>query len=52
MEDVEYLYTRVAIIDHGQLIAIGTKDELKKTTEAYDTLTVTYTSAPEHAMSK
>lgn len=49
MEEVEYLCTRVAIIDHGQLIANGTKDELKQTTEACDTLTVTYSSAPEHA---
>lgn len=49
MEEVEYLCTRVAIVDHGQLIASGTKDELKQATEACDTLTVTYSSAPAHA---
>lgn len=48
MEEVEHLCTRLAIIDHGQLIAVGTKDELKQTTEACDTLTVTYRSAPVH----
>jgi ABC-2 type transport system ATP-binding protein len=49
MEEVEHLCTRIAIIDHGQLIASGTKDELKQATEACDTLTVTYSSAPAHA---
>ncbi len=29
MEEVEYLCERLAIIDHGQLIAIGSKQELK-----------------------
>ncbi|MGB8955526.1 MAG: ABC transporter ATP-binding protein [Tumebacillaceae bacterium] len=28
MEEVEYLCERVAIVDHGQLIALGTKQEL------------------------
>ena len=28
MEEVEYLCSRVAIVDHGQLIALGTKQEL------------------------
>lgn len=30
MEEVEYLCTRLAIIDHGQLIAIGSKEEIKE----------------------
>lgn len=31
MEEIEYLCTRIAIVDHGKLIAIGTTDELKQT---------------------
>ncbi|MBW9154576.1 ABC transporter ATP-binding protein [Clostridium estertheticum] len=31
MEEIEYLCTRIAIVDHGKLIALGTTDELKKT---------------------
>lgn len=30
MEEVEYLCTRLGIVDHGKLIAIGNKDEIKK----------------------
>jgi ABC-2 type transport system ATP-binding protein len=30
MEEVEFLCTKVAIMDHGRIIAMGTKDELRK----------------------
>lgn len=30
MEEVEFLCKRVAIIDHGKLIALETKEELKE----------------------
>lgn len=29
MEEIEYLCTRIGIVDHGKLIAMGIKDELK-----------------------
>lgn len=34
MEEIEYLCTRIGIVDNGKLIAIGTKDELKKSVDA------------------
>ncbi|WP_433942828.1 ABC transporter ATP-binding protein [Paenibacillus sp. SN-8-1] len=42
MEEVEYLCDRVAIMDHGKLIAYGTKEELQKSSEALDTLTLAF----------
>lgn len=42
MEEVEYLCDRVAIMDHGRLIACGTKQDLKQKSEALDILTITY----------
>lgn len=41
MEEVEYLCDRVGIVDHGKLIAIGTKEELKHSVHAGDRLTIT-----------
>lgn len=40
MEEVEFLCTRVAIVDHGKIIAIGTQDELKKVIGNKDTISV------------
>lgn len=42
MEEVEYLCDRVAIMDHGELIACGTQPELKQLSKARNTLTITY----------
>lgn len=40
MEEVEQLCSRIAIIDRGQLVAIGTKEELKKMTQIGETIRV------------
>ncbi|GFZ33083.1 ABC transporter ATP-binding protein [Clostridium zeae] len=50
MEEVEFLCKRVAIVDHGKLIAMGTKEELKEKLKACDTLTVTFNEATEKAL--
>lgn len=50
MEEVEYLCKNVAIIDHGCLIAQGTKEQLKQNLAACDTLTVNFSEAREDAL--
>ncbi len=40
MEEVEQICTRIAIMDRGQNIAIGTKEELKKMIKNTETVTV------------
>lgn len=52
MEEVEFLCRRVGIIDHGKLIALGTKEELKTKLNACDTLTVNYSKATKQALSE
>jgi ABC-2 type transport system ATP-binding protein len=52
MEEVEFLCKRVAIVDHGKLIALGTKEELKEKLKACDTLTVTYNEATENSLER
>lgn len=44
MEEVEYLCTRIGIIDHGKVIAIGDKDELKKSVINQDKIEITLSS--------
>ncbi|MDT8716879.1 ABC transporter ATP-binding protein [Clostridium sp. 19966] len=52
MEEVEFLCTRVGIVDHGRLITLGNKEELKQKLKACDTLTVSFTSTKESSLSK
>lgn len=40
MEEVEQLCTRIAIMDHGRVIASGTTEELKKMIKTGETITV------------
>lgn len=40
MEEAEELSNRIGIIDHGQLVAMGTQDELTQTVGQFDTMTV------------
>ncbi|MBQ8296401.1 MAG: ABC transporter ATP-binding protein [Ruminococcus sp.] len=49
MEEVEQICTRIAIIDKGKNIAIGTKDELKKMIRKTETITIEILN-PEEAV--
>ena len=40
MEEVEQICTRIAIMDHGRVIASGTSEELKKMIKTGETITV------------
>lgn len=49
MEEVEQICTRIAIIDKGKNLAIGTKDELKKLIRNTETITIEVLDIPEEA---
>lgn len=40
MEEIEQICSRIAIMDHGRSIAVGTKDELKKMIKTGETVTI------------
>ena len=40
MEEVEQICTRIAIIDHGRVLASGTTEELKKMIKTGETITI------------
>lgn len=49
MEEVEQICTRIAILDYGRCVAIGTKDELKKMIKTGETVTIeNVVLVPEH----
>jgi ABC-2 type transport system ATP-binding protein len=50
IEEVENLCRRVGIADHGKVIALGTKEELKKNLNACDTLLISYSLASQEAL--
>ncbi|MES1029591.1 ABC transporter ATP-binding protein [Bacillus velezensis] len=52
MEEVEYLCEKAAIMDHGSIIACGTKDELKQSAKASDTLIVNAEGLNDDAVKK
>lgn len=46
MEEVEYLCSRIAIMDHGAIIAEGTLEELRSTVGDTDSVELTLSDAP------
>lgn len=52
MEEVEQICTRIAIIDKGKNIAIGTKQELKKMIKNTETITVEAAGISEEQLSE
>ena len=52
MEEVEQICTRIAIIDKGKNVAIGTKDELKKMIRNTETITIEILSVSQEIIGK
>lgn len=52
MEEIEFLCNRVAIMDFGKLIALGTKEELKNSIDACDVLNINFNETNETALRK
>ncbi len=52
MEEVEQICTRIAIIDRGKNIAIGTTDELKRMIHNTETITVETADLPDETIEK
>lgn len=52
MEEVEQICTRIAIMDKGQSLAIGTKEELKKMIKNTETITVEVPDFPTEDVEK
>lgn len=52
MEEVECLCSRIAIMDHGKIIALGTNEELKKLVEKQDTVEMNVKNIPANIENK
>ncbi len=52
MEEVEQICTRIAIMDKGQNVAIGTKEELKKMIKNTETITVEVADINEEQLAR
>lgn len=50
MEEVEQICTRIAILDHGRSVAVGTKEELKSMIKTGETVTVEAVVMEEKAL--
>lgn len=50
MEEVEQICSRIAIIDHGRVLATGTTDELKKMIKTGETITIESVAVEEHLL--
>lgn len=46
MEEVEYLCSRIAIMDHGNIIASGSKEELRKLVGEFDNIDIDIVNPP------
>ncbi|HEY9059011.1 MAG TPA: ABC transporter ATP-binding protein [Pseudobacteroides sp.] len=47
MEEVEFLCTRIAIMDHGKIIASGSKEELRKLAGEFDIINIDVSNASD-----
>ncbi|QKS70346.1 ABC transporter ATP-binding protein [Paenalkalicoccus suaedae] len=52
MEEVEYLCDRIYIMDHGEVIAAGTKQELKGMLMEEDSVVISFSKDPEEIVSE
>ena len=52
MEEVEQICTRIAIMDKGKNVALGTKDELKNMIDLGETISMEILELPESVMDK
>lgn len=52
MEEIEQICSRIAIIDSGRQIALGTKEELKASIQTGETITMEILNLPNHILTE